>query len=186
MSLLQLDSRWRRFNDENRACPCCGQTFSGIFDIVFDHPDDWPHGVLDGRPGEFGQDRLGQDLCQFDNRFFIRCALFLPVRGSGENFGFGPWIEVSPATAESYSDISRNHVTAFSHAEGLLANTLPLFEDDDSAPVALVLSDPAQCPEVVIASGSLAKAQDNGISFDQLLDIYSACGQDIRPHLVSD
>ena len=46
MNLLDLDARWRRFNDANRACPCCGQTFSGIFDIGFDHPDCWPHGAL--------------------------------------------------------------------------------------------------------------------------------------------
>lgn len=44
MNLLNLDKRWQRFNDAARGCPCCGQTFSGIFDLVMDHPGVWPYG----------------------------------------------------------------------------------------------------------------------------------------------
>ena len=44
MNLLDLDARWRRFNDPDRSCPCCGRTFSGVFDIGFDH--------LAGRTGQ--------------------------------------------------------------------------------------------------------------------------------------
>jgi hypothetical protein len=32
----------------------------------------------------------------------------------------------------------------------------------------------------------LARLQEDGITFDQLLDIYAAAGQDVRPHLTAE
>lgn len=185
MTLLALDSRWRRFNDETRACPCCGQTFNGIFDLGYEHPEGWPHGQRDG--GEtliVGDDKLATDLCRFDGRYFLRCVLALPVKGADDSLSFGPWAEVSGEVFQLYLTCLDDK--EFPQSEGLLANVLPLFEDAEQLPVTLQQTDPNQCPALSAAAGSLAEAQTNGISFDQLLDIYAAAGQDIRPHLTRD
>lgn len=186
MTLLALDSRWRRFNDETRACPCCGQTFGGIFDLGYDHPDAWPHGPRDG--GEtvtLGSDRLGAHLCSFSGRYFLRCVLALPIKGAGDSFSFGPWAEVSLDTFETYLKSAEG--PAFAQTEGLLANALPLFEADAQTPITLAVTTADRCPEIKPhPGGALADAQTNGISFDDLLDIYAASGQDIRPHLTRD
>jgi hypothetical protein len=186
MTLLALDSRWRRFNDESRACPCCGQSFNGIFDIGYDHPDDWPHdGFHGGDPVEVGDDFLVADLCRLDGRFFIRSVLSLPLRGAEDSFSFGPWAEVSKDDFRAYADsFSGRH--PFPGAEGILANALPLFEVDFGAAVTMTERDPTQRPFLTLAKGPLAEAQQNGISFDDLLDIYAASGTDIRPHLTTD
>lgn len=185
MSLLALDSRWRRFNDATRACPCCGQTFHGIFDLGYNHPDDWPHADREGSETVVvGDDKLGADLCTFAGRNFLRCVLTLPVTGADDSLSFGPWAEVSGDTFQSY--LASFNGAAFAQSDGLLANALPLFKAEQLGPVILSQITAEQCPAATATDGPLAKAQTNGISFDALLDIYAAAGQDIRPHLTRD
>lgn len=187
MNLLALDSRWRRFNDPDRACPCCGRRFDGIFDIGFDAPDAWPHGPREGEDDlAIGQDRLGPEFCRVDGRHFLRAVLTLPLRGSDEVFAFGPWAEVPEPVFRAYLATIDDPAAPFAPAEGLLANALPGFEDAADSAVTLTLPDPAQRPLLAASDGQLAEAQAQGMSFDDLLDIYAASGMDIRPHLVAD
>ncbi len=185
MTLLDLDARWRRFNDDTRACPCCGRHFSGIFDLGFDAPDDWPH-LERGEDVEIGGDRLSTELARIGGRYFLRAVLTLPLRGSNDAFGFGPWAEVPEPVFRAYLETLDDPTCAFPVAEGLLANTLPGFEEETGTAVTLTLPDPAQRPHLTATEGALAEAQAQGISFDDLLDIYAASGDDIRPHLVAD
>ena len=68
-----------------------------------------------------------------------------------------------------------------------LCNDLPLFETEDPIACDLIPDpDPHLRPGLKAHDGPLAEAQNSGISFDDLLDIYAACGQDIRPHLMRD
>lgn len=186
MNLLDLDARWRRFNDQGRACPCCGKTFSGIFDLGYDHPDDWPHGHSNGEDIIVGDDRLNADLCRIGDRHFLRCTLPLTIRGSDEFFAFGPWAEVSQDQFYAYLDTYGDTPKPMPEGEGLLANALPMFEDESGTVVRVALPDPTNRPELTAQHGALVEAQENGISFDDLLDIYAAGGQDIRPHLTQD
>ncbi|MBW4985470.1 DUF2199 domain-containing protein [Mameliella sp. CS4] len=187
MTLLALDSRWRRFNDPNRACPCCGRRFSGIFDIGFDAPDAWPHGERLGEDDlDIENDRLGPEFCRIGARYFLRAVLTLPLRGSEDWFSFGPWAEVPEPVFRAYLATIEHPDQPFGPAEGLLANALPLFEDEAESAVTLTLPDPSQRPRLTATDGPLAEAQAQGISFDDLLEIYAACGDDIRPHLAAD
>ncbi|MFZ5961556.1 DUF2199 domain-containing protein [Thalassococcus sp. BH17M4-6] len=190
MTLLDLDARWRRFNDPDRACPCCGQSFSGIFDIGFDHPDAWPYGERLGDSGDdltVGEDRLGSDLCRLGPQRFVRCILPLPLRGSEEVFYFGVWASVAPEAFYAYLDASLGEEPAFEGCAGLLENALPGFDLPALTPGILVPGGPGERPRLMAqADTPLAKAQADGISFDDLLDIYAASGQDIRPHLQKD
>lgn len=183
MNLLDLDVRWTRFNDEGRVCPCCGQSFNGIFDLGYEAPGDWPHGPLQGDDMTVGEDRLHTDLCRLNGRFFVRCVLPLNLRGTDEIFCFGPWAEVPEPMFRDYLDTFVEGPHEFAGGEALLANVLPGFESDSAIPCALVPSDSDDRPMLVAHDGPLAEAQRDGISFDDLLDIYAAAGRDIRPHL---
>ncbi|WHZ36986.1 DUF2199 domain-containing protein [Sagittula sp. MA-2] len=183
MSLLALDARWRRLNDPDRACPCCGRTFGGVFDIGFEEPEDWPHSPRIDDDVTVGNDRLTAELCRIDSRHFLRAVLPLPIRGADETFHFGLWVEVS---AETFHDYVATFDTPRPFAgEGLTANTLPGFEDETGTAVTLTATDVSQRPVATATDGPLAEAQAQGIGFDDLLDIYAASGNDIRPHLTA-
>lgn len=189
MSLLNLDARWRRFNDENRACPCCGQRFSGIFDIGFDHPDCWLHGALrDSGQDELqvGEDKLGTDLCRFQEHRFIRGVIQLPVRGSDESFGYGVWASVKPENFYRYIDDATGEDPGFDGCFAWLMNALPGFDFTEPVACDLRPGGDGMRPTLHAQDGPLAAAQETGISFDDLLDIYAATGNDIRPHLMED
>ena len=187
MNLLDLDSRWRRFNDLDRACPCCGRSFSGIFDIGFDAPDDWPHGARTGEDDlSVGDDRLGPEFCRLNGRYFLRCVLSLPLRGSDETFGFGPWVEVPEPVFRASLATLDDASMEFAPAEGILANALPGFEEETGGAVTVTQPDAVQRPALTALDGPLAEAQSEGLSFDDLLDLYAAFGDDIRPHLMAD
>ncbi|WP_428928649.1 DUF2199 domain-containing protein [Marinibacterium sp. SX1] len=186
MNLLDLDIRWRRFNDEDRTCPCCGRQFNGVFDIGFDHPDIWPHGPLpDGQvEHQVGEDKLGSDLCRLDEARFIRCILPLPIQGSDEVFHFGTWAEVTPEAFYGYIDACFGE-GPFDGCAARLANALPGIESGDETACDLAPGPDGERPRLMARGGPLKAAQEQGISFDQLLDIYAASGSDIRPHLAA-
>ncbi|MBP0480953.1 DUF2199 domain-containing protein [Sagittula salina] len=181
MNLLDLDARWKRFNDPDRACPCCGKHFSGVFDIGFEEPQDWPHGPRTSEDMAMGDDRLTPDLCRLMGRYFLRATLPLPLRGADETFHFGLWVEVDRATLHAYIDTMEEGAPFSGY--GLTANDLPGF-DGDAMPVRLTSTGPER-PTASAIQGPLEQAQTEGLSFDDLLDIYAASGQDIRPHLTT-
>ena len=103
-----------------------------------------------------------------------------------EVFAFGPWASVSDASfaryvaawrAEDYSD--------FPGCFAWLANALPGIASEASVPCNLETGDGTARPQLFAQSASqgLAGLQREGISFDRLLDIYAAAGNDLRPHL---
>ncbi len=187
VSLLALDSRWRRFTDESWACPCCGQAFNGVFDIGFDHPDCWPHGSLRDSGQEtlqVGEDKLSSDLCRWEEHRFLRAILPLPIRGSDEVFNFGCWVSVAPDNFYLYIEDAVGEAPGFEGCFAWLMNALPLFDGDTPVAGDVVPGPAEQRPVFKAHDGALATAQAEGITFDQLLDIYAATGSDIRPHLV--
>ncbi|MXQ07730.1 DUF2199 domain-containing protein [Alphaproteobacteria bacterium GH1-50] len=185
---LNDDPRWRRFNDTSRPCPCCGRRFDGVFDIGYDHPDPWPHGNRSASGEDVlqvGEDGLTADYCSWGQHRFIRAVLPLPIRGSDKVFAFGPWGSVNPANYDRYIEASLGGAP-FEGSFAWLMNKLPGFEFDDWLPCNLVPGAAGQRPVLEVHDGShdLARLQEEGITFDQLLDIYAAAGQDIRPHLL--
>lgn len=185
MSLLNLDARWRRFNDETRTCPCCGRMFSGVYDIGFDHPAAWPHAERGEEPFvKEGADQLSPDLCRMGEARYLRAVLTLPIQGADEAVHITPWAEVSADVFYAYLETWDDPNAPLPPASpAMLANDLP-----DLSATALSLHFPArdQRPVLVANDGPLAQAQNDGISFDALLDLYAACGDDIRPHLLRD
>jgi len=184
--LLALDSRWRRFNDPDYVCSQSGKSFSGVFDIGYDAPDSWPHAIpRDAGTAEVavGDDKLSADLCRLEDTRFVHCILPLPIKGSDEVFNFGPWAAVESETFYAYIDHATGAAASFAGGAGFLMNNLPGFESDDVTACDLRAGPDGQRPQLFARQGPLARAQTDGISFDELLDIYAATGTDVRPHL---
>lgn len=188
MALLNLDARWRRFNDADRTCPCCGQQFNGVFDLGFDHPSAWPHEPRNEAPYvKVGDDQLSPDLCRQGEDRFIRAVISLAIQGSDEVFHMTPWAQVSPEAFYAYLEsFEGRDAPSIEECPAQLANTLPGFENDPALPVLLHFPNEEARPSALAQTGALQAAQKKGISFDQLLDIYAAFGQDIRTHLTQD
>ena len=102
-------------------------------------------------------------------------------------FAFGPWGSVNAQNFDRYvaAELSGT-LDQFEGCFSWLMNTLPGFDFDDWLPCNLLIDDPDERPYLEVHDGShdLARLQEEGITFDQLLDIYAAAGQDIRPHLL--
>ena len=188
---LDADPRWRRFTGRATPCPCCGRSFSGVFDLSFDHPDAWPHGSRAASGQDWlaqGEDLLGADLCQCDGQKYVRCVLPLPIRDSDQTFAFGVWGSVSDESATAYAADFFGGTETFEGCFAWLANGLPGIEMQGAAIPCNLIPDPepGQRPHLTVHQGKhpLADMQREGITFDRLLDIYAAAGQDIRPHLM--
>ncbi|TCL09814.1 hypothetical protein BXY66_1879 [Shimia isoporae] len=183
--LLALDSRWRRFNDPDYVSQS-GKSFTGVFDIGYDAPDIWPHAVpreADASEVEVGDDKLSADLCRLDGTRFVHCVLPLAIKGSDEVFNFGPWAAVEAELFYAYVDVATGASEGFVGGIAFLMNDLPGFESDDPIACQLIPGAEGQRPRLTALDGPLKSAQSNGISFDQLLDIYAHTGNDVRPHL---
>ncbi|QPM89309.1 DUF2199 domain-containing protein [Pseudooceanicola algae] len=189
MSLLSLDARWRRFNDPDFRSPIDGRAFSGLYDLGFDAPDAWPHGP---RPAdqpllEAGADRLSAELCRIGEARYLRAVIALPLRGTGEILYLAPWVQVAPADFYAWiestgQDGATPHDRGPEAIEGLLANALPGFPEDEGTALRLMPAG-AERPRATALAGPLSEAITDGISFDDLLDLYAAAGDDIRPHI---
>jgi hypothetical protein len=187
MSLLALDARWRRFNDPDRVCPVTGRQFSGVYDIAYDHPARWPHAERGDQPFvKQGEDQLAADLCRVGTTRLLRAHVALTIQGADEAIHLTPWVAVPDEAFYAYLDTTDNAEAPLpAPAEGVLDNDLP-----DLAPAGTVVTlhfDAREAlPRIEAPQAPLSDALDAGISFDQLLDLYAACGDDIRPALLRD
>ncbi|MDG1471701.1 MAG: DUF2199 domain-containing protein [Ascidiaceihabitans sp.] len=186
---MEQDPRWRAFNDNSTACACCAETFNGIFDRGYDHPDHWIHAnrTESGKDSlSFGDDWLNANLCAVGEQRFVRGVLDLPVKGSDIPFGFGVWCSLKPENYDAYAAIIHtDNNTSLGSFFGWMSNSLPYY--DTEAPLAcdVVFQDGGVRPLIKVHDDThpLGHDQVNGITFDTLLDIYAAAGRDIRPHL---
>ena len=186
---LSDDPRWRVLHDHEMQCPCCDQTFGGVFDFAFDHPDSWPHGNRQASGQETlvaGDDRLGTDLCSFGEHRFVKGLLSLDILGSDESFSFGVWCSLARDNFDAYVSAFGTEAEAdLEPVFGWMSNLLPYYDNRAFLKSQIQFKGGNARPAVIIGDSSCTITQDQqcGISFDTLLDIYAATGNDIRPHL---
>lgn len=164
MSILMLDARWRRLMD-----------LGGPVDIGFEEPAAWPHGPRgDQAVLAAGADRLGADLCRLGERRFLRVVIEIAILGSDERVWLAPWAAVDHPTFYAYVAHATEGAAPPGPAEGALANDLALA--GIGAPLDLRFP-----PDARPAATHPAFAAP--LSFDALLDLYAALGQDLRAAL---
>ena len=151
------------------TCTVCGETHGGeTRDIRMSLPD--PIFRID----EPERDRcawVGEDSAVLRDgeaeRFFVRALLELPIEKEEGYFGYGAWIEVSPADFETlrelWHDVDGWRSEPF---PGTLANELLPYAFTEGLPVHIRLRDVKLLPLVELADvdHELVRAQGNGIS----------------------
>ncbi|MGL4279218.1 MAG: DUF2199 domain-containing protein [Albidovulum sp.] len=184
------DRRWQRFMATDYRCKCCGQSFGGVLDIGYDHPDQWSHGNRQ-QSGQsmltVGEDRLTSDLCTIGEDRFIRCILPIPIVGTDETFRFGAWASLKRENFDLYVRAwQEDNYSGLDGFFGWLCNRLPgVGMTDEMVSCDVVNLDGDTRPEIYVhdAAHRLAGYQKGGMTFDQLLDIFDEAGMDFRSHL---
>lgn len=151
------------------TCEVCGETHAGeTRDIRLGLPD--PIFRID----EAERDErawVGDDSAVLHDReterFFVRALLELPVEGEDGYFGYGSWIEVSPADFEALGELWHDEDGWRSEPfAGTLANELLPYAFTEGLPVQIRLRDVKLLPLVELdeSDHELVRAQRNGIS----------------------
>lgn len=78
------------------------EAFPLTLDWGFELPDE-VFALPDAEQDE--QVRYNDDLCQWGDRFFIRCILPVPLKGADDYFGWGAWAEVEAEVFERYLEL---------------------------------------------------------------------------------
>ena len=127
-------------------CSICGKEHGGLVtDRAYKLPDEiWalPGGVRAARA------RFTSDLCQFDDRNFIRCMLEVPFSWEPGSFGWGAWAEVDLPTFERYREVYDEDATSEPTRAGTLANALPAYPRSLRTPVVIQFENPSKRPSL--------------------------------------
>lgn len=173
-ALEQLRGTWR--------CHDCDEEHEELMGLSAMAPWQWggpaepePNAAL-RTDGSF----LSEDFCVIEGEhFFVRGVLDIPVYGFDEPFSLGAWSTLSPANFDIYVD-SFNGTVAASDEDwtGWFATTLAPFPSSINCPCWVETRPDRQRPRFWLADEAhpLALAQRDGITPEQLLDIYHANG----------
>ena len=145
-------------------CSICGERHEGL---VTDWAYSLPDVVWEIPEAERAvRARFTNDLCQFGERYFIRCVLGVPLNDSDGEFGWGAWSEVEWPVFERYLEMYEEDGAAEPVHRGTLANRLPAYEASLGKPVLIQFRDPTKRPSLSLPKddeSQLADEQRNGI-----------------------
>jgi hypothetical protein len=185
------DPRWLRLHSHEWICPCCGLTHAGLFDIGYAKPEHWTGSVEDCRPNwevRSAKNILTKDFCVIEGEdFFIRCVLELPIVGAPEEqIGFGVWSSLSKDNFDTYvKSFNRGKQGHLGPWFGWFCNHLLGYPETLSLKCRVHPRDGRQRPliELEPTEHPLAIEQQEGITFDRILELYALSGHDLRTAL---
>jgi hypothetical protein len=162
---------------ESFTCPHCGSTHEG-------HPTDrgWtlPDEVWAIPEAERkAKAKYTTDLCQFGNRYFIRCLIQLPFKDRPGYFGWGVWAEVDWPTFQKYLEVYEKDASNEPRVMGRLANQPPGYENLLNEEVQLQFGTATERPSIWFPENSqqkMAKEQRAGIDSARYHEILEATG----------
>jgi hypothetical protein len=157
------------------TCSICGKEHRGLAtDWAYKLPDEvWA--IPEAERTE--KARFNSDLCQFDERNFIRCVLDVPFTHAPGSFGWGAWAEVDWPTFERYLELYDEDGTSEPAHSGTLANALPAYPGSLGSPVVIQFRDPSQRHSLYLTpedESPLALEQRSGIDANrhhEILDL---------------
>lgn len=158
-------------------CQTCGDTHEGmptdhgwtLPDVVWDIPED----------ERATRSQFNSDLCQFGDRFFIRCVLKLPFNEQPGYYGWGVWVELPEADFYRYVEIYDKDGSSEPMVHGAIANEMPGYPATLALPVMVQFQSSTSRPAVHVPSDSLhplAAQQSSGIDNGQYHAILVATG----------
>ena len=151
-------------------------------------PDGWPHDEINEDNAAFlaqEGDILTEDFCRLGEFNFIRCTLPLPIASIDHTYEIGVWATLNKDCFQSYLDTfdDGNQGQLDACISWLGNKILP----DAPLPIegSLVFFDGRVRPYFYVYDDDhpIANMQDNGISFEQLSEIYHYAGRDITSFL---
>jgi len=155
-------------------CSRCGEEHEGLpLDWAFDKPDYW-------EGPRAGGDELTGDTCIWtddadERAYFVRGVLHVPVRDTGQVFGYGVWTSLSERSytrmIERWDDDDREDEPPYF---GYLSNSLAGYPDTLSLHLAVVTRSVKLRPSFVLLS-----AQEHPLVQEQWQGIDSARVQEI-------
>jgi hypothetical protein len=157
------------------TCSICGQVHEGLTtDWACTLPDDvWA--IPEAQRLEAAT--FTEDLCQFGERYFIRCVLPVRLREAADEFNWGAWAEVEWPTFERYLALYDQDGSAEPQHKGTLANALEPYSESFGATVLIQFRDPTKRPTLWLTNGDqseLAREQRTGIDnarYHEILDV---------------
>ena len=151
-------------------------------------PDGWTHDETaedNATLWAHNGDVLTEDLCKFGEFNFVRCNLPLPLAGIDHTYRLGVWATLKNADFESYLETFDQGKQA--HLGPLVSWLGNSIFPNTPLPIegSLVFFDGRVRPHFYVYEDKhpIAVMQDNGITFEQLAEIYQMAGQDIQKHL---
>jgi hypothetical protein len=152
-------------NPESFVCKTCGKSHEGHpTDRGFTLPDDvW---AIPEEEREAAA-KFTSDLCQLDERYFIRCLLPVPFKEREGYYGWGVWAEVSWPIFQRYLEIYEEDATGEPSVQGKLANQVPVYEPTVGLPVVIKFGISSQRPTLQFPAGAnhqFALEQSQGMS----------------------
>lgn len=186
MSRPKRDPRLRILETNGFVCLGCEQTHYGLFHLTAFAPKAWTerfgdrHGFL-----EEEQSGLIEDFCMLAHeRFFIRGILEIPVEGVPESaFAYGIWAEVPQALWEVYEKTFHDaDQDKLGTDVGELANPISGFSDPLGTKLLIHFQANNRRPkfEMPIYFSEIGNAQQCGISFDRMLELYAEAGHNFQ------
>lgn len=160
------------------SCPICGDRHDDL-------SRDWGYGLPDevwALPEEErdSQVRFNDDLCQWGERYFIRCILPVPLKGTDDYFGWGPWAEVDAEVFARYLELYDEDGREEPPVPGKLANRLEAYPGVTLGTRVLIqFQDPGERPILTLLENDksrLAQEQREGIDAARHHEILEICG----------
>ncbi|MGQ4584271.1 DUF2199 domain-containing protein [Lysobacter sp. F60174L2] len=159
------------------VCSTCGETHDGL---PTDHGWKLPDVVWAIPEHErSNQAKFDSDLCQFGDRFFIRCLLKLAFTQQPEYYGWGVWVEVQEPDFYRYIELYDKDGSDEPAVSATIANAMPSYPSTLGLPVAVQFQNSTSRPAVLVPSTSghlLAAEQSAGIDNRRYHEILVATG----------
>jgi hypothetical protein len=112
------------------------------------------------------QARYNEDLCQWGERYFIRCILPIPLSEVEGEFNWGAWAEVERSAFERYIALFDEDGAAEPRKNGRLANALLPYVGSLGTEVSIQFRGPTERPTLHLSLSDrslLAEEQRSGI-----------------------
>lgn len=149
------------------TCATCGKVHEGLPDLSFDAP---PYFTRLDENERASRATLSSDFCAIDDtNFFVRGVLEIPLKETGEVFGWGAWVTLSKAHFDRYAELFEvDPPPGEGPWFGWFSNRLPGYPDTVNLKTRVHLQPQRQRPRLELEP---AAHQREGIALADLLAI---------------